>query len=130
MSRQPCFPRPWPLVLLVLALLLGPGGPAARAAQAKPPWWDQAAAAAAEGGYRLIDYRGLRAALAKLGGDVLLIDVRPDYEFQRGHIPGAVNLEFHLGHRNRLPEPMARALRRLAGDDLSRPIIVYCRSFK
>lgn len=116
---------PW-LLIMLLILWSTPAG----ATDPKPSWWDQAAALAQRDGYHVIDYRELWAAMTRPQGAPLLIDVRPDYEFKRGHIPGAVNLEFHLGHRRNLPDQMAQAFRRLASGDLSRRIVIYCRSFK
>jgi rhodanese-related sulfurtransferase len=55
--------------------------------------------------------------VAELVGDgVALIDVRRTYEFEAGHIPGALNIEMN--------ELTARA------DEISRdqPVLFYCRS--
>ena len=48
-------------------------------------------------------------------GDVTLIDVRPEEEFEAGHIPGALSI------------PVARLSRRLSALPKSREVIAYCR---
>ncbi len=94
-----------------------------------PVWWQRAESEAIAEGYKLISAREM-AGLIKSGGDLVILDVRPDYEYARGHIPGAKNLEFHLGDRLGLKPAKAAALAKLAGPDKSRRLIVYCRSFK
>ena len=48
-------------------------------------------------------------------GDVTVIDVRPDEEYQAGHIPGALAM------------PVAQLKRRLAEIPKSRDVVAYCR---
>ncbi|HET7737104.1 MAG TPA: metalloregulator ArsR/SmtB family transcription factor [Tepidiformaceae bacterium] len=57
-------------------------------------------------------HEAVRAAQA---GQVFLIDVRPAYEFENGHLPGAVPLP---------PDELPSRLSELPRD---RPIIAYCR---
>lgn len=114
---------------LLAAFVLGIIAPPPALSQDRPPWWDQAQKSAKQDGYRIIGDQELWAALNQ-PGRMLLVDVRPDYEFKRGHIPGAVNLEFHLGHRSQLTPEMIKAFRALAGSDRDRRIIIYCRSFR
>jgi rhodanese-related sulfurtransferase len=49
-------------------------------------------------------------------GEVFLIDVRTDWEYRRGHIPGAVNI------------PYDEIEERLDEIPVERDIVVYCRS--
>lgn len=116
----------WTALLICLALW---PRPTTASTAAHPAWWDQAQATAREHQYRIIDSKELWAVLANQG-DALVLDVRPDYEFKRGHLPGARNLEFHLGHRTSLPPDMAEAFKKLVGDDPNRRVIIYCRSFR
>jgi ArsR family transcriptional regulator len=48
-------------------------------------------------------------------GEVTLLDVRPEDEFARGHLPGAVNV------------PLAQLARRLAELPPGREVVAYCR---
>ena len=84
---------------------------------------------AADNGYGLLDAKGLNAMLDR-GEKFLLLDVRPDYEYDEGHIPGALNLEFHLGDRSSLKPAKAKALADILGPDKRRKVVIYCRSFK
>jgi 3-mercaptopyruvate sulfurtransferase SseA len=110
---------------LAALLLLAAAGRAA----APPAWWAQAQAQARQGGYGLLDAAGLEKLLAS-GRNLLLLDVRPDYEFAQGHIGRAQNLEFHLGDRLRLDPAKAAELAELAGPDKNRLLVVYCRSYR
>jgi rhodanese-related sulfurtransferase len=93
------------------------------------PWPEQAAREAKQGGYSLVDTAEL-ARILENGRKPLLLDVRPDYEFREGHIEGAINVEFDLGDdRHAAPAKLDR-IRRLAGPDTSRPIVIYCRSLQ
>jgi len=112
------------IISALMALILAPAGWAA-----EPGWWDQAQKEAQAEGYRLID-SGQLQRLMDSGSGYTLLDVRPDYEYQHGHIPGAKNLEFHLGDRLGVKPDKAARLGRLAGPDKARPLVVYCRSFK
>ncbi|BEQ16080.1 rhodanese-like domain-containing protein [Desulfoferula mesophila] len=113
----------------LLGLLLSALLPAAAPAAEPPSWWAQAQAEAKQNGYQLIDDAQLKALLATRPAPVLL-DVRPDYEYAQDHIPGAVNLEFHLGDRATLDPAKAQRLAQLVGPDKNRALIIYCRSFR
>jgi phage shock protein E len=95
----------------------------------RPLWWDQAHAEALANGYGLLDADEMDELLAAKE-KMLLLDVRPDYEFQADHLPGALNLEFHLGDRSRLRPGKKAALRSLLGPDLDRKVVIYCRSYQ
>ena len=102
---------------------------AAAGERPEPGWWEQAGREAALNGYQLISTPDLDS-LIKSGQDFVLLDVRPDYEYQAGHLPGAVNLEFHLGDRMGLGPEKEAALRGLLGPDQGRLVVIYCRSFR
>jgi len=55
---------------------------------------------------------------AMLGGDVILIDVRSEREFNGGHIPGAINIP--LGQ-------LQTEIQQIATDK-SQDIVVYCQT--
>ena len=94
-----------------------------------PLWWPDTLKRAAAGGYDLITFQELQA-LIQSGKDFVLLDVRPDYEYKDGHIAGALNFEFHLGHRSNLEPERAEALKTLLGPDRDRLIVTYCRNFR
>ncbi|MCB2193076.1 MAG: hypothetical protein KQI62_16010 [Deltaproteobacteria bacterium] len=113
------------LLLLVLTLF----APSIASSASHPAWWAQVQAEADQGGYKVIDGKQLKAMLAAKPAPVLL-DVRPDYEYAQAHIPGALNLEFHLGDRTTLDPAKAQRMAQLVGPDKNRPLIIYCRSFR
>ncbi len=94
-----------------------------------PVWGSQVLAKAAECGYGLITPPELES-LIHSGKDFVLLDVRPPYEFSQGHLPGAVNLEFHLGHLHELDPGRKEAFEKILGPDPQRNVVIYCRSFR
>ena len=91
-------------------------------------WWLNAQKEADRSGFKILNLAETKKQIA-LEDNLLLVDVRPSYEFEAGHLPGAVNLEFDLGDRARLT-PKRRALFiKLLGADQDRKILVYCRSY-
>ena len=94
-----------------------------------PLWWPDAQERAETAGFNLIKFPKLKA-LIQSRKEVILLDVRPDYEYREGHIPGALNFEFHLGHRSGLDPERAQALKALLGQDRDRLIVTYCRNFR
>ena len=111
---------------LLLALCLFPS---IAAASDRDLWWPQAEATARDNGYALIDTPAL-ASLMQMDENVLILDVRADYEFAAGHIPGAANLEFDLGDQAVLDSDKRRAFEQAAGPDRTRPLVIYCRGFR
>ncbi|EMG35849.1 Rhodanese-related sulfurtransferase [Desulfocurvibacter africanus PCS] len=96
-------------------------------ASPRPAWWADAQAQASNDGYVLVDDGEMEALRRE--GRALLMDVRPDYEFAMGHVPNAINMEFHLGDQHELPMSRAKRLAELLGPDHGRTIVIYCRSF-
>jgi phage shock protein E len=91
-------------LLITLALLLG--GQAlwlATASGGKPVLGDIAAATQAWG---------------MIADGALVVDVRSAEEYSEGHIDGAINI----------PHTQVDRIAELIGDDLARPVVVYCRS--
>lgn len=94
-----------------------------------PIWWETAERAARLDGYTLTTPAAV-ASRFKAGENFLLVDVRPGYEFETGHLPGAVNMAFDLGDRMAMSASRQQALINLLGPDKHRHIIFYCRSFR
>ena len=98
-------------------------------AEEQPLWWEQAEAEARRGGYHLITLDELES-LYQSGKDFKILDVRPDYEYKRAHLPKASNLEFHLGERLTLDPAKRKEFEKLLGSNKDRTIVIYCRSFR
>lgn len=111
-------------VLFTLAALLTVAAPALAG-----DWPEQVRHEAETAGYRLIDTPEL-GAMITASPKPLILDVRPDYEYRDGHIPSAVNVEFDLGDEHEAAPIKLDRIRRLAGPNLQRPIIIYCRSLQ
>ncbi len=113
-------------IIMLLALCLFPGtAPAAD----DEIWRADAASEASEDGYQLIDTKTL-AELLKSNPNVTVIDVRADYEFEAGHIPGSKNLEFDLGDRMGVALAKQTSFESLVGPDKKQTLVIYCRSFR
>jgi phage shock protein E len=119
----------WNRYIVVIALLSVLGNAALSFAVDVPIWWPDAVKEAGENGYRLITPEQLDRTVS-LGEPVLLLDVRPGYEYEAGHLPEAVNLEFDLGDRQRVREEKKQRLKNLIGPDKDRTVVIYCRSFR
>ncbi|NIQ92487.1 MAG: rhodanese-like domain-containing protein [Deltaproteobacteria bacterium] len=98
-------------------------------AEEQPLWWEQAEAEARREGYHLITLDELES-LYQSGKDFIILDVRPDYEYKRAHLPQAANLEFHLGERLSLDPAKRKEFEKLLGPNKDRTIVIYCRSFR
>ncbi len=94
-----------------------------------PLWWEQAEAEARRGGYDLLTLDELES-LYQSGKDFIILDVRPDYEYKRAHLPRAANLEFHLGERLTLDPAKQKEFERLLGPNKDQTVVIYCRSFR
>lgn len=92
-------------------------------------WMASAQKEAERDGYRLIDSIGV-LELIESGSDPLIVDVRADYEFEGGHIPGASNMEFDLGDKMDLSPDKRKRFQDITGQDKKRTVVIYCRSFR
>jgi len=117
------FILPFILILLML-VVIGPSW-----GKNNPVWWSSALAEAQKDGYALTTPQEIQSLYAS-GNDYFMVDVRPDYEFKTGHLPGAKNFEIDLGDRLELKPPKAEAFKNVLGTDNSRGIVIYCRSFR
>ncbi len=52
------------------------------------------------------------------GKEITILDIRPEDEFEKGHIPGAENLDYHGHHFQRDVEKL----------DKKKNYIIYCKS--
>lgn len=91
-------------------------------------WWEKAAKEAKEDGYTVIKMSQVKTLLNSTR-EVLLLDVRPHYEYAMGHIPNAVNMEFHLGDRMKLEPERKATYKKLLGPDKHKKVLIYCRSY-
>jgi len=115
------------IALMLLALCLFSTRPAS--ASDEEIWWSSAINDAKRDGYKLIDTKDL-AVLVESNTDVLILDVRADYEFEAGRLPNSSNLEFDLGDRMDLSQKKRDSLEELAGQNKKRQLVIYCRSFR
>ena len=111
------------LILLVL-VVIGPSW-----SKGTPAWWPSAVTEAQKDGYVLTTPEDIQD-LYDSGNEFSLVDVRPDYEFKAGHLPGAKNFEIDLGDRLGLKPQKADAFKKILGADKNRLIVLYCRSFR
>lgn len=114
------------IALLLLALCLSP--PSAEADE-NFVWWESARQEAEREGYELIDTEAL-SELLKQPSRTTILDARADYEYESGHLPGAINFEFDLGDRTDLSQEKRTALTELLGPDKQQRLVIYCRSFR
>lgn len=115
--------------LVIAACLAVTLATAAPATAADPAWLVEAKAQAARDGYAIIDAATL-VRLLEGPAPPLVLDVRPDYEWREGHIPGSLNLEFTPGEAMTIHPEKRAALSALLGPDRQRPIVVLCRDFR
>jgi len=81
----------------------------------------------------LVDFETVRELLPAIeAGDVTLVDTREDWEFEEGHIPGAVQLDWRElvdeERRGLRPADELRALLADRGIDPERRAVLYCNT--
>jgi len=118
----------FPVYLVVLILITGILTADSAGNLKNPAWLEQALHEAQEDGYELITVSALKA-FYESEKDFTIIDVRPDYEYQEGHLAHAKNIEFDLGDRLALSQEKKEDLIELLGPDKQHTIVFYCRSF-
>jgi len=114
---------------MVLVFFLMITGSSTGWAKETPVWWPEALSEADKEGYALASPKEVSELYAS-GKDLLILDVRPDYEYRAGHLPEAKNFEIHLGDRLQMKPDKKKAFREILGQEKDRLIIVYCRSFR
>lgn len=91
-------------------------------------WWDKSIKEAQEHGFHLLKIdEFLKDSFNN--SNTLIVDVRPGYEFNMGHIPNAVSFEFSLEDKSSLKEEKAKKFKLLLGFDQHLQIVIYCRSY-
>jgi len=119
----------YPEILILALASMGPLNAAAVSNPEQPAaWLQQARDEARQDGYELISALELKT-LYESGKKFTIIDVRPGYEYQDGHLPHAENLEFDLGDRLEVKPEKQESFIKLLGPDKDRLIVIYCRSF-
>lgn len=111
------------LALLSIAVTLGALWLTNGAVTPKAATWADAAAEADQGGYRLLSTQKLWELYSAQRDRLLLVDTRQEWEFQSGHIQGAVNFPME-------PTWLARwqkkgDLGRFLGEDKNRILVFY-----
>jgi rhodanese-related sulfurtransferase len=117
--------------LLAIAVLLALALPQAVAAAepARPYWWGRLDGMAQRDGYKLLRPSELKA-LYDQGEPMAVLDARTSHEFKAGHLPGARNVEFHMGHASRIDKAKKKELRQALGPDVKRRVVVYDRGLQ
>ena len=124
MRKSSTRPVLW-FLMLFFFILLGQSF----AGEKRPVWWDRAQTLASQDGYQLITIPEFRDFYdSQL--DFVIVDVRPDYEYRAGHLPKALQIEFHLGERSRLTPPKKQQFENILGPDKDREVIIYCRNYQ
>lgn len=101
----------------------------AAAEPARPYWWDRLDTLAQRDGYALIRPLELKK-LYDQAESMVVVDARTVHEFKAGHLPGARNVEFHMGHASRLDAAKEKQLRDALGTDKKRRVVVYDRGLQ
>ena len=112
------------ILILLVVVVSGPSW-----GKDNPVWWPSALAESRKDGYVLTTPGEIQTLYAS-GNNFFVVDVRPDYEFKTGHLPGAKNFEIDLGDRLGLKPEKADAFKKVLGVDKNRLIVIYCRSFR
>lgn len=115
------------LVIMVSLLLIGKAS-ADVGNVTESKWWQRMDQAAKKSGYALIST--LKVQKWYVDHEVFtVIDVRPDYEFEMGHLKKALNVEFDLGTRHKISKETKHQFLEALGRDKSTKIVLYCRSY-
>lgn len=115
------------LISIIIILVFVTGAPSW--SKETPSWWPKALKEAQQGGYALTTPRETQA-LYDSGDDFLILDVRPDYEYKKGHLPKAGNFEVDLGDRLDMKPEKKASFEKVLGQNKDRSIVIYCRSFR
>ncbi len=122
MMKKNVFPSS--ILILLVLVAIGPSW-----GKDNPVWWPAALAESRKDGYVLTTPEEIQTLYAA-GNNFFMVDVRPDYEFKAGHLPGAENFEIDLGDRLQLKSQKVDAFKKVLGADKNRLIVIYCRSFR
>ncbi len=107
-----------PVALIVGILWLTNSAVTPRKAQ-----WADVEAAAKAGGYQLVNVEALKRLYENASRNILLVDVRQDWEYRTGHIRGALNFPMEPTWWSRWRKK--GALQAVLGPDKDRSIVFY-----
>ena len=116
-----------PTILCLIFIIFSVSVPATSGEH--PVWWKQVADEAQRDGYGLMTLDDLKK-LYDSNAQFLIVDTRTGYEYNDGHLPRAVSMEFDPGDKLQLKPEKKAAFLKLLGPDKDRKIIIYCRGFR
>jgi len=88
--------------------------------------WDTVLAEVRKGGYNLITPDEIKKEYLKEPTSLFLIDTRQEWEYQRQHIEGALNLPVNPYWWYPYSPQNRKEMRRLLGPDKNKRVIFYC----
>ncbi len=109
--------------LLAVAVSLGALWLTNSSVTPKEASWDDVLQEAVSGGYRIMSTEQLAQRYKKQPQEVLLVDTRQDWEFNAGHMQGAVHFPMEPTWWSRWSK--RGSLRTALGPDKDRPIVFY-----
>lgn len=95
-----------------------------RAVTPRQATWDDVLAEGQAGGYRIITTDELARRYHQEAGSLLLVDTRQEWEYQAGHLKGALN--FPMEPTGWSEWRKASALEQFLGPDKNRALVFYC----
>jgi predicted sulfurtransferase len=116
------------ILLILVSLLLIVKVTADDGVVTESKWWLRMAQEAKKSGYFLIATHDAQKWY-KQSQPFVVIDVRPDYEYEDGHLKNALNVVFDLGARNKISKIKKKAFVKALGGDKTIKILIYCRSY-
>ena len=78
------------------------------------------------GGYKIVSTEELKQWIDRKK-DMLIVDTMPyEASYKKEHIPGAVQIEFHIPEMAKIDDAMKANLEKLLGSNKDRVIVFYC----
>ncbi len=114
------------IIGLIIVLNASQAFPVLAVTDNQATWWRNFEKEAAQFGYGLVTVADVKRLITS-DRNILLIDARPNYEYQAGHLPDAINVEFDLGDRAGINPRKKKLFEALLKQNKDRPIVIYCR---